>query len=437
MDKAGNPMSCNEEMQVKLSRYVDGEMTLEERAKVDDHLTGCEACRELLALFQKNENLLSNSLTTGAFGETVIASVVSRIRNEAPPEARPVEEGVWDWVRTRPLIQLAAAALLVVGLMVLLSVNHGSQMGELKDLVTQQQETLEETRQAYEATLRNHQEESARITDSFAQYEKLIRELRVDQATRRMPERRALAYIEPNDHRLVVKAAFNGEDYVGFHVYRAEASTLKSLRNPAYTLLTKLDAPLQVPLFMDMTAKPGNVYVYRFRALRREGPPVDSMPIQMRLPHAGNLSPEESIRVFCEEIAASGDQAKFRLERLIDGRRVSEIFYVNRDEPIGRKVTMPGFGEVDFSTGLVMSTVLRGTQTLSIRITEPVLDPTGTPIIYKLEDGTVIPATKDRDITLSVRPNLRAVLKRTDSADDRSVPVWRRSWVRVPADMIK
>ena len=130
-------------------------------------------------------------------------------------------------------------------------------MNELKDLVTQQQETLEETRQAYEATLQNHQDESALITDSFAQYEQLIRELRVDLATRGMREGRALAYIEPNDHRLVVKASFNGEDYIGFHVYRAEASTLKSIRNPAYKLLTKLDAPLQVPLFMDMTAKPG------------------------------------------------------------------------------------------------------------------------------------------------------------------------------------
>ena len=72
-------MACGDDLKTQLSRYVDGELNAEEKAKVDGHVAECEACRDLLSLFQKNENLLASALSTDAFGDAVIESVVRKI----------------------------------------------------------------------------------------------------------------------------------------------------------------------------------------------------------------------------------------------------------------------------------------------------------------------------------------------------------------------
>ena len=114
-------MSCNDDLKALLSRYVDGELPVEDRAKVEDHLLSCGPCRELLSLFQKNENLVASALSTDAFGEAVIESVVRKIGREGPPEAKPVEEGVLEWVQARPWLPVAAALLIVAAFVVVLN----------------------------------------------------------------------------------------------------------------------------------------------------------------------------------------------------------------------------------------------------------------------------------------------------------------------------
>ena len=83
-----SPMPCGDEIKTLLSRYVDGELSPEERTRVDEHVAACTPCRELLQIFQKNESLLSNALSTESFGNAVIESVISEIKREGmPPEA--------------------------------------------------------------------------------------------------------------------------------------------------------------------------------------------------------------------------------------------------------------------------------------------------------------------------------------------------------------
>jgi len=65
-------MACGDDMKTLLSRYVDGELSADERARVDEHIVACNPCRELLQIFQKNESLLSNALSTESFGNAVI-----------------------------------------------------------------------------------------------------------------------------------------------------------------------------------------------------------------------------------------------------------------------------------------------------------------------------------------------------------------------------
>src|SRR6185503_4642177 len=115
-------MPCGDDLKTQLSRYVDAELSPEERAGVDEHVAGCTPCRELLQIFSKNESLLSNALSTESFGNTVIESVISQLKKEAEPvEARAIEE---TNPRFRPAVALAAAALLVIGLIVVLNASH-------------------------------------------------------------------------------------------------------------------------------------------------------------------------------------------------------------------------------------------------------------------------------------------------------------------------
>ncbi|MBI3858311.1 MAG: zf-HC2 domain-containing protein, partial [Planctomycetes bacterium] len=130
-------MACGDDLKTLLSRHVDGELSPEERSHVDEHLAACASCRELLQLFQKNESILSNALSTESFGNTVIESVISEIKREAQPvEAKPVEEGTTDWFRSRPAIPLAAAALFVVGLVVVLSSAHNRDLNKMREQIT-------------------------------------------------------------------------------------------------------------------------------------------------------------------------------------------------------------------------------------------------------------------------------------------------------------
>src|SRR5579864_1588197 len=126
------PMSCGDDLKTLLSRYVDGELSPEERARADEHVAACVPCRDLLQLFQKNESLLSNALSTESFGNTVIESVINELKREGvPAEAKPVEEGL-ELSRFKPGLQLAAAALLIVGLVALLTSSHSRELTALQ-----------------------------------------------------------------------------------------------------------------------------------------------------------------------------------------------------------------------------------------------------------------------------------------------------------------
>src|SRR5437764_2430247 len=102
-----SPMACGDDLKTLLSRYVDGELSADERTAVEEHVSSCAPCRELLQIFQKNESLLSNALSTESFGNTVIEAVIGELKREgAPAEASAVEEEAPEAFRVRPILQL-------------------------------------------------------------------------------------------------------------------------------------------------------------------------------------------------------------------------------------------------------------------------------------------------------------------------------------------
>lgn len=72
-------MACTD-MGLLLSKLVDGEVTPSERARVEEHLAGCAACRAELELLHKNERLVSDALA----GEFFSASVVRAVMRDLP-----------------------------------------------------------------------------------------------------------------------------------------------------------------------------------------------------------------------------------------------------------------------------------------------------------------------------------------------------------------
>jgi hypothetical protein len=407
-------MACGDDLKTQLSRYVDGELSSEERARVDEHVAACAPCRELLQIFQKNESLLSNALSTESFGNAVIESVLSEIKREAQPvEARPVEEGATEWVRNRPALPLAAAALLMIGLTVILNASHNRDLEKVKgDLLVVsnrlQDVTIDASKKAEE-------------------FEQTIRSIRMEDATYRAPERQMWAYITPQ--HLVVRGNFDPKVYSAFTVYRrAEGEG-----NEFFKKLSG-DRRLESPEYIDSTVSPGHAYVYKFRAYRtaKDEDFVESLPVTMRVPRVQELGADRSVRVECVDIGYSYKIAKFRLHRVVNGRTVTEEFAVKPGERLGELREIPGFGRVDFRTNLTLERLEHGSQSMTVSYTKALLDPNGKPIIKRWNDGTEEVVTVQEEGVLSIRPNLRALF-RTAGAAQPDVDLWKGSWMQVRA----
>lgn len=423
-------MPCPDEMKMLLSRYVDGELSAEERTRVEDHVGSCAECRELLALFQRHENLLADALSGDAFGEAVVSSVMAAIRKEPPPVARPVDEGLGEWLRARPLVPLAAASLFVVGLVTLLSMTHAARVEALKQSLHEQARLAREAKDTAFRMARQFQEQAewtSRLSEELARE---TRDRRTDEILRGAREGSVLGYVDPESHahRLVVKARFEEGRYTGYNVYRRGEKD----RDDRYVKLNP--DPLKRPEFEDRSARPGQGYVYKFEALRPDADPVESVPIFMRLPAAGDLDLERAVRIVCEELAASKDLARFRLERTIAGRKIIHRFYVGLGQRVGDRVDVPGVGEVDFTTDFVLARIEEGTQTLSITYTEQRFDPDGKPVFLRLSDGMFIPDTRQYEVAIGARESRRAVLRPAGAADPRlEQAVWKDGSLLVSA----
>jgi hypothetical protein len=426
MSHDGTPTPCPEEMQTRLSRYVDGELPPDERAAVEEHVTSCVPCADLLSLFRKNESLMAGALATEAFGDAVIESVVRTLRKEDPPEARPVEETFGDWLRARPLLPLAAAALLVVGLIVVQNASHRSRIEELRDRLASQEKGTGEMKARVERAESASLEMSRLLAARTANYERLIRDIRTEHAIA-MARGHIILDIEPGSGPRL-RARFDPKDYDYYEIWRREDG------KDEYVLLNGPEERLDKPEYLDRTARPGQVYWYKFRGHRRgTGGFDESAPVQERIPTPSEIRLEEAIQIWCQDVSAPRDMAKFLLERTVKGRKVSHVVYVNLNEPIGELAEVPGIGRVDFRTGLTLARIVEKQQTLAIKYAEKLYDETGKEVIERIVNGKVIvPASRQHSGALNLKTNDLVEMQPQGAPGQPTVPVWRDSWVVVP-----
>jgi hypothetical protein len=423
------PMSCPEEMQTRLSRYVDGELTPEERGAVEEHVSGCPSCQDLLSLFQKNENLMAGALTTDAFGDAVISSVLQTLRKEDPPEARPVEETFGDWLRARPLLPLAAAALFVVGLIVVLNASHRSRMSDLHARVSVQEKTVVETKARIEKAETASLEMARAFAHRSADYEKIIRDLRTDIAILSARHHTIVYAGVFEDRGLSVKASFDPKGFDYYDLFRRQEG------DPEYVQVNGRDERLDKAEYVDRGVKSGQVYWYKFRAYRKGiGGWIESAPVQFKVPTRTEIRLEDGIQVWCQDVSAPRDMAKFLLERTVKGQKVSHVCYTNLGESIGDVVDLPGVGRIDFRTGLTLGKISEKQQTLGISYAEPLYDETGKEVIERIENGrVVIPASRQHSGALNLKTNDLIEMQPQGPPGQPAVTLWKGSWMVVPA----
>jgi hypothetical protein len=254
-----------------------------------------------------------------------------------------------------------------------------------------------------------------------------ILSMRTGDALQRAPEGWGLGYITPQ--HLVVRASFDPKLYGAFSVYR-------HAEGQADDQFIKLNgARLESPEYIDTSVKPGQAYVYKFRAFRsaRDEDSVESLPIIMRVPRVQELSPEKGIRVQCVDIAVTHKLAKFVLNRVVEGHTATEEFLVKPGERLGEVRDVAGLGKVDFRTNLTLDRLEDGNQTLAVSYVRALLDSNGQPIMDSIsKNGTVVVKTEQQEGVLSIRPNLRAFF-RTSGAATADVDLWKGSWLQVRA----
>jgi len=121
-------MDC-EHLLEQLSAYLDGELTEDETQEVDEHLEGCEACRQELSRLERTV-LMVRRLPKEKAPSALASAVAERIR-AVPVPAPPQRRALWSVPTT-----LAAAAVLLLACVIMLKVRPGT-VGRSDDRATE------------------------------------------------------------------------------------------------------------------------------------------------------------------------------------------------------------------------------------------------------------------------------------------------------------
>lgn len=354
-------MLCTEEMGTLLSRYVDGELADKERKSIEAHLETCASCRDVLNLFQRNDNVLNNALVGEAFGAQTVDAVMTEIRRlEEPMVVAPAvdeEPTAAPPVAMRQVIQVtrmwpfaAAAALMITCLGGFLAVAKFAGFGTSDRAALEGQ--LDQARKAAQEAQENSHNIAQVMIDRLDVLNQQFREAEARANLQLTKEATPLAYVGA-DRSIVVQANFSTEKFGPFQVFRA-----REISNGRFDNWSTLSSGIATPYFVDTNMEPGVNYMYQIRALYRGGPDkfVDSAPVVLMFPLPGGLDPRTSLRIRFIASLPDMSQATFQVSRYEGGKQVSHLYNVKIGEKIGDVQSIDG-KRIDFSTRLVLQSV--------------------------------------------------------------------------------
>ncbi|HEY3491974.1 MAG TPA: zf-HC2 domain-containing protein [Solirubrobacterales bacterium] len=345
-----------------LSRYVDGELADKERKSIESHLETCASCRDVLNLFQRNDNVLNNALVGEAFGAQTVDAVMTEIRRlEEPMVVAPAveDDAPAPPVAMRQVIQVtrmwpfaAAAALMLAcfgGFFAIAKFGGGFGTEErtaLKAQVDLLRKSAGEDRDSAQAVVQV-------LVDRVNEVTSELRDLEIQRALPTTKESTALAYVG-SERSIVVQANFSTEKFGPFQVFRVREISDGKFEDK----WTVLRDGIPTPYYVDTNIEAGVRYMYQVRAIYRATPDkhVDSAPVVQMIPFSGGLDPRTSLRIRLIGVQPDQAHATFEVSRHGDGKLHSQYYTIKIGEKIGDVQEIDG-KRVDFSTRLTLHSV--------------------------------------------------------------------------------
>lgn len=370
-------------MGILISRYLDDEVTVEERDQITAHLRECELCDEFWQILQRNERLVQDALSETRFSKAVAENIEGRIQKAAAPHRD---------VRPFPRAWAAAASLLLCA---------GAFFAWQQARFSTTDAALADLRRELE---RKHQAEGGWAWQILPLYKTLEAEQQrayadaIRGALSHRPDVVA-AYVSSG---VTVTARFpRASDFRAFDVRRRALSDTDF--GPALNR-----EPLLVPNWVDSTAEPGQDYEYRFTGVRADGSTADGTPVRVHVP--GDAAPA---------------QYPFEL-RLVDVRDGIGVAVLTPREGVEGSPQILHLRAGDEVAGFTVERFEDGDELLTATLAWPQADDEGRPII---DPATGKVKVKYEDTILSVRSNQRMVLRR----GELRVSVWRQGRILLPS----
>ncbi len=361
-------MLCTEEMGTLLSRYVDGELAEKERKSIETHLETCASCRDVLNLFQRNDNVLNNALVGEAFGAQTVDAVMTEIRRlEEPMVVAPAveEEPATAPMAMRQVIQVtrmwpfaAAAALMIACVGGFLAVAKYGGFGGSERAALEKK--IEAANQAVADIRDSTRIDTLAALDRVIELSQEMRTIDVRAKLNSTKESTPIAYV--NGRAIVVQANYSTDKFFPFEVHRC-----REISPGRYSDWERIRTDLPSPLYRDPDVLPGVNYMYSIRAIYRGSDfkrYENSASVIQMLPLAGGLDPRRSLRI--RFIGAMPDltQATFEVSRYENERQVRAYFTVKVGEKIGDVQTIDG-KDVDLSTRHTLQSIAPSEERIS------------------------------------------------------------------------
>ena len=380
-------MKCGDEMGILLSRYVDGELSEEQKGTVDAHCEACGECREQLSIFQHNDQMLANALSDEAFGVRALDGVLDRLEGRKPAGKR-----MWR-IPWNGWMQATAAAVILILLVLSLAVPTQKALLDLETQYAKSErhfdrymDDQEKRAEDLRATIRKREREIERLSAMYV----------VNHS-----EDAVLFVWQGMERTIKIATKFEFRDqFVSYSALR---------RSEGESAWETLEEGMFDSAIEDKTAVPARNYWYKFVAHRKDGTTLDSVPQRIMLPAPDRVDPRKGVTINCVDIGLTDGVARFRLTRYVDENPRHWDGVVHAGEAIGSVAELPGMGKFDFGSRWTLENVSEGDQTLVMDLMIPKIDPeTG----IHIEDVRGNPQFEHERKVIAIRPNLKAVLRR-------------------------
>lgn len=331
-------MDPESQMGLLISKYLDNETTTGERELVEKHLSSCGSCHDVVQIFRRNDELLKSSLNVEIFGNQIVEQVMGRLDGGRKP--LKLRE-----ILRRPLWAGVAAALAVVGLSVVVLVQHSilSDMSSRFETLTTHVDALDSMR-----------DDLVRIRPD------VMKELAVREAIHKFekdPGTGILASVLSGQIHLSIKLGDGAIDR--YQIYR-RVEKAEAWGNAVATTINRE--------FTDSGAQPGQTYEYRVVALDTNGISIKDATVKVAVPSdLAAMVQDLSGFLKISFLLSDSQAATVLIQRKINGQLRTQSYQVKVGQELGSRVPdLTGTQVIDFRTGYQLAAVIDEDQTIGV-----------------------------------------------------------------------